>query len=203
MGLYTLMKFVHIAAAILLVGSYLLAPVLHGAIRGATDVRALRALARLQHRVISASGPAAALVLAAGVYMTFAGWSFTNGWIVVSITLFVTNGTLAMSVVDPHVKKLIAAADEASDGPPDGTLIGIVRDARVLGAMRVVVGIDLAILFLMVNKPGWIGSLAVAAAGLALGASLAVVATKRSQQPVQTPATAESRGPLRARAHHR
>ena len=189
MSLYTVMKFVHIAAAIVLVGSYLLAPVLHGTIRGATDVRALRALARLQHRVITASGPAAALVLAAGVYMTFAGWSFTDGWIVVSIALFVTNGTLAMSVVDPHVKKLLAATDEASDGPPNVTLIGIMHDTKVLRAMRVVVGIDLAIIFLMVNKPGWAGSVAVAVAGLALGVSLAAMASRRIRQLVQTPAT--------------
>jgi uncharacterized membrane protein len=101
MSLYTFAKLVHIAAAIVLVGSYLLAPVLHGAIRGATDVRALRALARLQHHVITASGPAAVLVLASGVYMTLAGWSFTDSWIAVALVLFVVNGALAMSVVDP------------------------------------------------------------------------------------------------------
>jgi len=191
MSLYTIMKFVHIAAAIVLVGSYLLAPVLHGAIRSATDVRALRALARLQHRVIGASGPAAALVLAAGVYMTLAGWSFTHGWIVVSITLFVTNGTLAMSVVDPHVKKLLTAADGATDGPLDGELTNLVHNARVVGALRIVVGIDLAIIFLMVTKPGWVGSVAVAGFGLALGASLAVLAASRIRPPVQARVTAE------------
>jgi uncharacterized membrane protein len=186
MSLYTIMKFVHIAAAIVLVGSYLLAPVLHGAIRGAADVRALRALARLQHRVLTASGPAALLVLIAGVYMTLAGWSFADGWIIVSITLFVANGTLATAVVDPHVKKLLAAADEASEGPLGQDLTDLVHDARVVGALRIVVGIDLAIIFLMVNKPGWGGSVAVAAAGLALGVSLAVAASKRVRQPVRT-----------------
>ena len=191
MSLYTLGKFVHIAAAIVLVGSYLLAPVLHGAIRGATDVRALRALARLQQRVISASGPAAVLVLASGVSMTLAGWSFSDSWIAVALGLFVANGALAMAVVDPHVKQLRAAADEASDGPLDPDLTDLVHDARVVGALRIVVGVDLAIIFLMVNKPGWAGSVAVAGTGLALGASLAALAARRTRQPVRSHAAAE------------
>lgn len=78
MSLYTLGKFLHIASALVLVGSYLLAPVLYGALRRIDDVRALRALARLQQRVSAASGPAAVLVLASGVYVTLAGWSFTR-----------------------------------------------------------------------------------------------------------------------------
>lgn len=191
MGLYTLGKFVHTAAAIVLVGSYLLAPVLHAAIRGATDLRALRALARLQQRVITASGPAAVGVLASGVYMTLAGWSFTESWIAVALVLFAANGALAMSVVDPHVKKLLAAADEASDGPLARDLTDLVHDARVVGALRVVVGVDVAIIFLMVNKPGWAGSVAVAGTSLALGASLAAVASRRTRQPVRSHAAAE------------
>ena len=190
MSLYTLTKYVHIAAAIVLVGSYLLAPVLHGAIRGATDVRAVRALALLQHRVLTASGPAAGLVLAAGIYLTLAGWSFTDGWILVSIGLFAANGTLAMAVVDPHAKKLLAAANNAPDGPPDPVLTDLAHDARVGGALRIVVGIDLAILFLMVNKPGWAGSVAVAGMGLALGLFLAARALRRIRPPIQPHATA-------------
>jgi uncharacterized membrane protein len=191
MSLYTLGKFVHIAAAIVLVGSYLLAPVVHGAIRGATDVRPLRALGRLQHQVITASGPAALLVFASGAYMTLAGWSFAQSWIAVALVLFVANGTLAMSVVDPHVKKLLAAADEATDGPLDPDLTDLVHEPRVVGALRIVVGIDLAIIFLMVNKPGWAGSVAVAGAGLALGASLAALTPKRIRQPLRSHEAAE------------
>ncbi len=191
MSLYTLGKFVHIAAAIVLVGSYLLAPVVYSAIRGATDVRAVRALARLQQHALTASGPAAVLVLASGVYMTLAGWSFTDAWIAVAVVLFVANGALAMSVVDPHVKKLLAAADEVADGPLDRGLTDLVHEPRVVGALRIVVGIDLAIIFLMVNKPGWAGSVAVAGAGLALGTSLAALASSRIRPPARSHSRAE------------
>ena len=132
-------------------------------------MRALRALARLQQHVITASGPAALLVFASGVYMTPTGWSFTHSWLAVALVLFVANGTLAMSVVGPHVRKVLAAADEASDGPLDRDLTDLVHSARVIGSLRIVIGIDLAIIFLMVNKPGWAGSVAVAGTGLALG----------------------------------
>jgi uncharacterized membrane protein len=186
MSLYTLGKYVHIVAAIVLVGSYLLAPVVHRLIRGATDVRAVRALARLQQHAITAAGPAVVLVLASGVYMTLAGWSFATSWIAVALALFVVNGALAMSTVDPHVKELLAAADEASDGPLDRELSDLVHDARVVRVMRMVVGVDLAIIFLMVNKPGWAGSVAVAGAGLALGASLAALASRQVRQPVRS-----------------
>ena len=186
MSLYTLAKFVHIASAIVLVGSYVLAPVVYGAIRGVSDVRAVRALARLQQQVITVSGPAAILVLASGVYMTLAGWSFTDAWIAVALALFVANGALAMSVVDPHLKQLLAAADGASEGPLEQDLADLVHEPRVVGALRIVVGIDLAIIFLMVNKPGWAGSVAVAGAGLALGASLAALTAKRIRQPLRS-----------------
>jgi uncharacterized membrane protein len=191
MSLYTLGKFVHIVSAIVLVGSYLLAPVLYGAIRGATDVRALRALARLQQRVIAASGPAAVGVLASGVYLTLAGWSFTQGWIAVSLVLFVVNGTLATAVCDPHVKRLLEAADAASAGPLDRDVSDLVHDPRVVAALRLVVGIDLAIIFLMVNKPGWAGSVAVAGTGLALGAALGALASARIRRPVRSHPAAE------------
>jgi uncharacterized membrane protein len=191
MSLYTLGKYIHIVAAIVLVGSYLLAPVVHRLIRGATDVRAVRALARLQQHALTAAVPAVVLVLASGVYMTLAGWSFTQSWIAVALVLFVVNGAVAMSLVDPHVKELLAATDEASDGPLDRDLADLVNDARVVGAMRMVVGVDLAIIFLMVNKPGWAGSVAVAGAGLALGGSLAALASRRVRQSVRSQVAAE------------
>ncbi len=191
MSLYTLGKFVHIAAAIVLVGSYLLAPVVHGGIRGADDVRVLRALTRLQQRVLTASGPAAVLVLASGVFMTMSGWSFAHAWIAVSIALFVANGALAMVVVDPHVKQVLAAAAAAPDGPPDRELTELVHDARAVGALRIVVGIDLAIIFLMVNKPGLAGSVAVAGTGLAVGASLAALVSRRIRRPARSHASVE------------
>ena len=191
MTLYTLGKLVHIASAIVLVGSYLLAPMLHGAIRGSSDVRAVRALARLQHRIITASGPSAVGVLASGGYMTLAGWSFIDSWITVALVLFVANGALGTAIVDPHVKKLVAAAEEASDGPLDPALTDVVHDARVVGALRVVVGVDLAIISLMVSKPGWAGSVAVAGAGLALGATLAVLAMTRMRRPARSLAAVE------------
>lgn len=183
MELYTLGKFTHIAAAIVLVGSYLAVPVVHGAMRGVADTRALRALARLQRQIVGASGPAAGLVLASGVYMTFAGWSFTTPWIVVALLLFVTNGALAMSVVDPHIKRLTAAAEERSEGPLDPALRELVHEGKVVGAMRIVVGVDVAIVSLMVFKPGTVGAVAVAASGLALGSGLALVASRRARQP--------------------
>jgi uncharacterized membrane protein len=186
LSLYTLGKYVHIVSAIVLVGSYLLAPVLHGLLRGATDVRAVRALARLQQLAITASGPAVLLVLATGVYMTLAAWSFATSWIAMALVLFVVNGALAASLVDPHVKKLLAASDEASDGPLDRSLTELVHDARVAGAMRIVVGVDLAIIFLMVNKPGWAGSVTVAGAGLVLGVSLAIPELRRIREPVRS-----------------
>jgi uncharacterized membrane protein len=186
MDLYLLGKFTHIAAAIVLVGSFLAAPVVHGAMRGSTDTRALLALARLQRRIVAASGPAAFLVLASGVYMTFAGWSFTTAWIVVALVLFAVNGTLAMSVVDPHAKKLLVAAEQGSEGPLDAQLRELVDDAKVVGALRVVVGLDAAIVSLMVFKPGAVGSVTVAGAGLALGSTLAVIASRRSRQPVRS-----------------
>jgi uncharacterized membrane protein len=186
MDLYTLGKFTHVAAAIVLVGSYLVAPVVHGAIRASTDVRVLRALARLLQRVITASGPAALLVLASGVYMTLTGWSFTVTWIVVALVLFVVNGTIAMSMVDPNVKKLLAAVNEVPGGALDRKLLELVHDAKVVGAMRIVVGVDVAIVSLMVFKPGPVGAVAVAGGGLVLGSSLAALASRRSRQQVHS-----------------
>jgi hypothetical protein len=89
------------------------------------------------------------------------------------------------------VKKLLAAADEATDGPLDRDLAALVHVARVVGALRIVVGVGLAIIFPMVNKPGWAASVAVAGTGLALGALLAALASRRTRQPVASHSTAE------------
>jgi CHASE3 domain sensor protein len=62
----------------------------------------------------------------------------------------------------------------------------LVDDAKVVGALRVVVGLDAAIVSLMVFKPGAVGSVTVAGAGLALGSTLAVIASRRSRQPVRS-----------------
>jgi hypothetical protein len=82
-------------------------------------------------------------------------------------------GALAGTVLDPYAKRLVAAADAAPAGPVGEELLEVVHDAGVHRVHQLFVPLDVAVLFMMTSKPGWVG--AGAATGLALAAVAALV----------------------------
>lgn len=174
---YTLVVFVHIAAATVLVGASLLAaPGVRAAVRrarNAQEVTAFLAAGRPLHVV---DPIAALLVLATGIYLTSVGHWWDLGWVQVAVALWVVNSVTAKAVVDPAVQRLAEHVAGAADGAMGERLEELRWSRRWSLGTDLLLANDAAVLYLMTVKPGLSGSILVAlvanAMVLAIGAAL-------------------------------
>lgn len=186
MTLYGSALFLHVAAAIGLVGTTVLAHVTVGRARRARQVDELRPLLSLAHLSGKAGNPLGMTVLAAGLYLAFAGDWWGAGWPVVSLVLIALAGAGAGAVVDPWIGRLHERAEALEPGAPvPADLATELGSPRATMALWLISGFDAAILALMTNKPGYTGSLVVAG----VATTLAVVIGARGARP-QTAAPA-------------
>lgn len=176
---YDLLLFLHILAAVVLVGGSLVGPLLGQSMKRAASVAALRAHVGMAASIAKASGPAAAVVLLAGVGMVVMEWSFGTGWIAVSLLLFALAGGLIMAIVQPALDRLGAAVDDAPDGPPTSGMRALTHDPKVNGAHNLLFAIDVAIVALMTTKPALAASIGVAVAAVLAGAGVTLAERRR------------------------
>jgi uncharacterized membrane protein len=187
---YSVVVFVHVLSAIVLVGSSLFGPLLGLAIRRAASVGSLREWAHYFQRIVKLTGPAAGITLATGLYLGFAGDWWGSGWLEVSLALFILAGIGAAGVLDPTAKKLVAAADAAPDGPVPAQLDAQRHDRRTAIVESMMLATDVAILFLMINKPALGVSLGVVAVAWSLGGILALREARHDQPSPASPSPA-------------
>lgn len=183
MTLHGTALWLHIVLAVLLVGGSAWTHVASVRLRRARTVDEARAHAATVHGFVKASMPLAVGTLVAGAYPATVGSSWTSPWLVTSLALFVVVGALSGSQVDPAITELMTALDAAPAGPLTADLVDNLHSPRLtLAAMFG--GIDLALVFLMTNKPGLLVSVLAAGTGLAVGLLLAI----RERQPAAAPA---------------
>lgn len=186
MDLYNIGLFFHIAGAAVLLSFGFVMPLLGRRIAKTATVASLHEWVEATYRYGKMGPPAAVVVLLSGIYMTLAGdaWSFTQGWITVSIVLFVLAGGIAGGILDPHFGKLLEATQKAPAGPVPADLRAMATDPKIATFESLMFGFDIAIVFNMTNKPGWTGGLIAAAVGLAVsGALIARHARSRAASP--------------------
>lgn len=173
MDLYNTVKFVHILAAILLVGfSFYMEFVLIGQAKRAATVETLRGWVRLIALTSRSLNIFAAITFIAGLYMAFAGDWWSQGWVVVALVMFLAAGAIAGGVLDPASRKAVEYVDGLADGPVTPEIGTNLSAPNVELASKALAGVDVAILFLMVTKPGYPGSAAVAVTGVCLGLAI-------------------------------
>ena len=185
MDLYNVVLFFHILGAVILVSMGVVMPVMTGGLHRTPTVAGVREWASTMLKYSRLGPPAAVVVLLSGLYMAWNAFSFADGWIVVSLVLFVMAGGIAGGVLEPHLKKVLAAAEAAPDGPVPADLRATAADPRAENFESLMFGFDLAIIFMMTNKPGWTGALIAAAVGLAISGALIA---RRSRSAVHKPA---------------
>jgi hypothetical protein len=160
---YTLVVFVHIAAAVaLLAGSVIGSPAVRAAVRRAATTRELRAYLGVGGPLLVLEPAGALLVLASGIYLT-AFWGWSLGWIQVATGLWIVNLVVAAALVHPAHKRIAQAAAGAGDEPVGPQLHALRSSPRWLIGGDVLMANDAAVLYLMVAKPGLAISLATAA----------------------------------------
>lgn len=188
MDLYHVMLFAHILGAVVLVGQGFLVPLLNGAIRRTATVSSLKEWIGLGQKLAKTGGPAAGLVLVSGLYMGITAHSFRQGWLAVSLVLFLIGGGLATGVIDPMLGRFMAAAEAAPAGVVPPELRATLMSPKLHVIESALFGMDLAIVFLMTNKPGWGGALTATAVGLAIAAGRVAFERRRHGQPTPVPA---------------
>jgi hypothetical protein len=181
MSLHTAVLFLHVVAAVTLVGHSLGTPLVLAAIRAAPTVAALRPWLRFAHDSARVNPLAALVLLATGIQLGSGRWD--EGWLQVACALFVWSTALAVGVVKATGERVaaLAAADAEADISP--ALDTLRRSARWMLAADALVATDLATLFLMVAQPGLLVSVAVVVAANAGALGLRAVRNRRAAAP--------------------
>ena len=149
---YTTILYLHILSATLLVGSSVAARLARRVVLGAADLASLRAATDVVRRVSLANPGLAIILLASGLYLGRVGF-WHAAWFWAAIAAWLINSLLAVRVVGPAGRRLGLTAARAGDGtiPAD---VAALRRARVPAvAADVMIGLDLAVLLLMIAKP--------------------------------------------------
>jgi uncharacterized membrane protein len=164
---YALVLFIHVASAIVLIGSSLFAPLARRLMQSASSRAELLTALDLGRRAGRFNPPSAMVLLASGLYLGSLGW-WTQGWFIVAVLAWIANAMLASLVIH---RAAGALAGEASKGGE--ALTGRVEALRYSRAWtiaaRVMFANDVAMLYLMMMKPALLETL------LLLGAANAVL----------------------------
>lgn len=166
MGSYTLVVFIHIAAAVMLLATSILGePAVRAAVRRATDAAELRAYLAIGHPMSMISPVAAILLLASGIYLTSRGMFWALGWVQVAVAFWVVNSVLAAALMRPAMKRVQAEADTAGDRAVGPSLDRLRWSQAWTWSVDLMAANDAAVLCLMTLRPGLGGSLGVVIVG--------------------------------------
>ena len=149
MSVYLAVKFIHILAAIVAVGSNITYGVWSVRARGnPSNVGfALKGIKFLDDRI---ANPAYGVVLLTGVLMAIFGFGFFHLWIIVSLVLFIVLIALGVGVYSPLLRDQIRLADAGDTTSTDFERLS--RRSAIIGpAIGLIVAV---ILVMMVFKPG-------------------------------------------------
>jgi hypothetical protein len=183
---YAILLFLHVSGAILIFTG--IATLIFGvaAMRLASNVDQVRAIARpllvgrkigLEHISVIDVFTIVGIVLtdATGLYMA-TNWGFGRGWVEVAIASFALMAPVGPLVINPRLQAIGRAADATTPGPLDGSLLSRTHDPLLAAALLSLTAWLLGIVFLMTTKPELATAVVamVVALGLGLAASLLV-----------------------------
>lgn len=121
-------------------------------------------------------------LFATGAYMTSKVWTWDTGWIDVAIAGLVVLAVQGGGIAEHTAKKLQAAMQANGPGPlgPEARRMTLHPGLWVVELSNL--GLVLAIVWNMTEKPGWEGSLAAVLVGYAVGAVLALLVTRSAPE---------------------
>jgi hypothetical protein len=121
-------------------------------------------------------------LFATGAYMTHKFWTWGTPWIVIGIVALVVLGIQGGGMAEHTAKKLQAALRANGPGPlgPEARRMALHPGLWVVELSNL--GLVLGVVWNMTQKSGWGGSIAAAAIGYAVGAALALLATRSAKE---------------------
>ena len=162
MGVYELTVFLHVAAAVALLSSSVIAsPAVRAAIRRARTTQELRAYLAIGRPLLVVEPASAIVILATGVYLTSVASFWALGWVEVSLLAWLVNSIVAATMVKPVMSRIAAAAATSADVEVGQHLHALRWSDRWSIGSDVLLANDAATLFLMTVKPELAGALVV------------------------------------------
>ena len=148
--LHSFVLWLHIAAAMLLVGGTVASRLAAGGIGAAADLSALRSALDAVGRATRLNPLLAVTVLLSGAVLGGAWWG--EPWFRVAVAIWFANLVLAVRFVAPGYRTLHVALEHAGHGAVPAE-IDALRRRLPAPALDVMIGLDLGVLLLMVLKP--------------------------------------------------
>ncbi|HEX6974455.1 MAG TPA: hypothetical protein VF147_08640 [Vicinamibacterales bacterium] len=164
---YSLVLFAHVVAAFGLVGHSMGAPLIHRNIRTAPTASALSLWVGFARDASKWNPLVAIALLASGIYLGSLGW-WTQEWFYVAVGGWVVNCALAVGVLQRTGMAIAKAAATSIDGRVPAEAERLRQSKGWAIAHAVMMGNDLALLYMMFNKPELGTSLAIVAIANAL-----------------------------------
>jgi hypothetical protein len=197
MSAYTIVLFVHIAAAFALMATVGIQTAGTFWLRRARRVEQVRDLAGRMLAVARVFPVILLTILAAGLYLAITAWGLQTAWIDVALVTFLILSVAAPVLHAPRGAALKRAAEAAPDGPLPPELAALTRDPVLLGSHLTFAWLTLGILFLMTNKPALGGSIVVMLVALLLGLA-ACIPLRRRQVPDAAHVVRKANAPVEA-----
>jgi len=172
---YSLALFLHVAAASILLGGSVFAPFVRRALIAATTVGELRVWLGFARETSRANPAVSLVVLASGLFMGVEGGWWTDGWFMVAASAWLANALVAVLVIQRAAMVVGSAAARCRDNQVSDEVDRLRRSARWTLAADFLQANDLAMVYLMFNKPSALasGALLVTAWSILAGARYA------------------------------
>jgi hypothetical protein len=197
MNIYTLALFAHILGVLGMFIAMGLQWAVVFRLRRARTVGQVREWSGLSRGAGRLGPVSAALILAAGIYMTVTAWSLTAPWVVVSLLAMLAMVGIGMGVSGRWLRGIGRAtgASEADSAAISPDVARLIQGPALWVSSQLTAGIAVGVVFLMTNKPGLVASLVAMAVASGLGLVVGI-ATARNRQSPQRSAAPQRAGSL-------
>lgn len=166
---YTLVLFVHVVAAMIIIGALSRLMLLEGIGLQSQTPAELRAVQEKSERLGGVMKSLVPVLLASGLYMAWAAWSLRASWVIVALLAVVFLATTGPAVFG---RRMRLAADLAeAEGSITPEVRRLLHDPFLVTMGHVRTALFALLVFLMTNKPGLAGSIAATIAAVVLGAA--------------------------------
>lgn len=183
-SVFTLVLTLHVLCGAFLLGHSLLGPRLQGSLWDARTTGDLRARLGVLATAARINPPVAMVLLGTGVYLGSTG-TWSSGWFVAAVLLWVVNSVLAARVIGRAAGRLAVAAAKLPAAEPVTEELDVLRRDRGWAlAGRALAASDVATLYLMLARPSLAGALGAIVVALALFATLHALATVVRGRPL-------------------
>jgi len=189
MNTYHYVLYVHLMSLFVGIGagSVLLACLLQ--LRAASTVEAAAPWGMLSGKVAKLFPVAILGLFGTGAYMTSETtfpWTWSTPWVTIGIIALVVLGAQGGGIAEHTAKKLQAAMRANGPGPlgPEARRMALHPGLLVVEFANL--GIVLGVVWNMTQKPGWGEAIAAVLVGYAVGAALALLATRSAKEELAT-----------------